>query len=369
MIRITAIILSCCVFTSLCVSTSLALASDIDTRSEIENLKKRINQLDPGDDSDEETAFSLNTNGSTLTFWGAVEVEAGYSKIEGQPESSDIVAATGELGLDITITDSVGGHLIFSYEEDEEPELYVDEANIVLSCPLQYAGGTTRLIAGKMALPFGQFNTSMISDPLTLELGETYASALVFIWANDSLDFSLGFFNGRSDTDGSRDNIDTAVASLSLTPWEGIAFGLSYISDLAESDFELVDTDTDPYPASVCGAAAFLNLEFGSLVIDAEYVTATKDFNQTVIDPAGDLSGEKPQAMNLDIAWNPGDNLGLAVRYELADDILGDISRYGGTVSYGIAEQTVLALEYLLTAPDSGDENEHTITSQLAIEF
>jgi len=60
----------------------------------------------------------------------------------------------------------------------------------------------------------------------------------------------------------------------------------------------------------------------------------------------------------------------VAVKAEGADDFQDDLRRYGAVASYGLFENTVVALEYLLAEQNSGDEERtHTLTAQLAFEF
>ncbi len=219
-----------------------------------------------------------------------------------------------------------------------------------------------------MYLPFGKFNSFLVTDPLTLDLGETNQSAGVATLAGGFWTFQAGAFSGETDTRGDNDTIDGWVAALEIQPLEQLGFGVSFISDLAESDIGLVE-DEDLYEESVPGAAAFLSWQFAQFGLEAEYVTALDNFDPALVGLT-DLTGRRPSAWNLELAWMPNDRWQVAGRYEQADDFQDDVTRFGAAVSYGLFEHAVLALEYLhgdAKGPDA--DPEHTVTAQLAFEF
>jgi len=175
---------------------------------------------------------------------GLIEAEAGYSDIDSaDPQvdgaTSDIALATVELAADAEIAPHVSGHLIFLWEEDDTEPVDIDEGFIILD------GGDMLplfLNAGKMYVPFGYFESHFITDPLTLELGETRESAVHVGFTNDMLDLSVAAFNGDVQEIGDDDHIDDWVANAQWRlpqesiPGFGLVIGTSYISNIAESD-------------------------------------------------------------------------------------------------------------------------------------
>lgn len=69
---------------------------------------------------------------------------------------------------------------------------------------------------GKMYTPFSVYNSHFISDPQTLELGETNESAVLLKYANDFLELSVGAFNGSFDEVGKDNRIDDFTAHLAV---------------------------------------------------------------------------------------------------------------------------------------------------------
>jgi hypothetical protein len=338
-----------------------------EERSDLENLRKRIEALEK---EKAEEPLLIETLSKKLRFSGLLELEAAYARVEGGDEASDLALVTAQIGVEALINDYIGGHIILLHEEGEDQSVVVDEAVITLGCSSSFCPGDFSLVGGKMYLPFGKFNSHFISDPLTLDLGETNNTALYVGWTvAQRIDLKVGVFSGETDTFGDNDTIDSWVASLEGTPIEDLTLGASYISDLAESDIGLV-TDADLYRSSVPGAAVYLSAAFGSFTLEGEYVTATRSFDAPVVAAGEDLTGKQPSAWNVELALAPNDRWEVAVKAEGADDFLDDLHRYGGVVSYGLFQNTVVGPEYLLGDQREGDEERsHTVTAQLAFVF
>lgn len=307
-----------------------------------------------------------------VALGGVIEVEAGSVSDDLNGDGSDIVLATVEMGLDAKIAESVEGHIIFLYEEGED--FTVDEGTITLTTPY----GLT-LTAGNMYIPFGMFNSHFISDPQTLELGETNDSAVLIGYGNDVFDLSVGTFNGDVVEPGDDDKVDDYVASLTVTPVEGISFGASYISDIADTDGDITSV-TAPVAGEVsdiiAGYSAFVSASFGPLTIDAEYLAAADNFEPADLDNengdgTGDGSGDQPVTFNVEVAYAVSDVLEVAVRYE-GNEELFDLpeTRYGLALAYGLHENTTLSFEYLAGEYDNvASDKVSSVTAQLAVEF
>jgi hypothetical protein len=313
-----------------------------------------------------------------LSISGVIEAEAGYEDIDyddpgkKDEDSSDITLATVEMGVDADISKYVSGHVLLLWEEDDTEPVDLDQGYITLDgadkLPL-YAN------IGKLYVPFGNFGTHFISDPLTLELGETRESAVQAGWGNDFFDISAAVFNGDVDESGEDNHVESYVANAAVSlpentlPGLDMSFGGSYISNIADSDGleGEISGDLKDY---VPGLGAFLSLSYVERIfLEAEYVGALDNFE------AGELGFDagqqmEPQTWNFELAFAPADKWTLAARYEGGDD-LGDFlpqTQYGAAVSYSLFENTALALEYLHGEFENDDEYDR-ITTQLAVEF
>lgn len=322
-----------------------------------------------------------------IVISGAVEAEAGFVSADyndsatDDVDESDIVLATAELGLDAEIHKHVSGHVLLLWEEDDTDPIDVDEGYITIEgkdvVPLY-------LNAGKFCLPFGNYESHMISSPMTSELGETNQSAVQVGVATDWIDASLALFNGDVDETGEDNTTGSYVGAVQFTlpegtvPNFGLAAGVSYISNLADSNGlgEDIATPDGTIEEHVAGLGAFVHVSYLDMIfLKAEYICAMDKFK------AGELNfdgGEEiePSVMNVELAVAPLDNLEFAVRYAQSEDIKGGIddagafpeSQYGFTVAYGLFDGTTLALEYQTGEYENKDE-QSVVTTQLAIEF
>jgi hypothetical protein len=313
-----------------------------------------------------------------ITLSGAIEVEAGFEKIDyndpatPDEDSSDIAIATVELGIDAEIAKHVSGNILFCYDGED---LEVDEAIISINgedvVPLY-------LNAGQLYVPFGNFESHMISDPVTLELGETRESAVVAGFANDWIDISAGVFNGDIDDSLEDNKIESYVAGAVFSLPEntiagfGLSVGASYISNIGDSDFLQEDIEAGPGIVTdyVAGYSAFISISaLDRFFLNAEYLTAADEFAAVDLSFA---SGQefKPSTWYAELAVGITEDLEIAVRYEASDDCGDSLpkKRYGAAITYGLFENTSLGLEYIHGEFENDDETD-VVTAQLAIEF
>ncbi len=304
-----------------------------------------------------------------LALSGLIEVEAGYQRSRlrdgGSEAASDLTLATAQLGLGAKATENLGATLALLYEEADQAQIEVDEATIDLS------NGPWQARIGRQYLPFGVFRSHFISDPLTLELGETRETALRGGFHLDRIALEAFIFNGDAEQTGKDSQLRDFGASLSLTPVDGLELAASYLSDLADSDSELVGS---VFSRRVGAWSAAAVASFGPLELSGEYLGALRSFAAADLDIAGDGSGDRPRAWNLEAAWYPCDSVEFAVRLEGSDQFAGQPQRqYGLGSSWGFHQHATLALEYLHGRFDQtfgdGAKARDLATIQLALAF
>jgi hypothetical protein len=275
----------------------------------------------------------------------------------------------------VKLTEEVRGNISLLFEEgafgDEDTDLEVDEAAI----DINYAPLFGRF--GRLYVPFGVFHSHFISDPLTLELGETRETAALVGYGHDLFSLSAFVFNGDAEKNGEEDHLRDWGASLVITPAEGIELGGSYLADLADSDAELLSLSE--YRRRVGGWSSFATVERGPFEASAEILGAVKSFAAADLDADGDGKGDKPLAWNLEVSWSPVEQVELAARYEGSDEFAGQPERqYGVGASWSPWEYTTLSLEYLrgefdhdFSADEDGSvtDRRDLVTAQLAFEF
>lgn len=119
-----------------------------------------------------------------------MEVEAEYREQDGQ-ESSDLKLSTFELGLEVKAHELLKGYALLLWEQDDTEPIDLDEAYLVLG---DGKGMPLSLTAGRFYLPFGMFYSHFITDPITLELGETRKTAAMLGYTHDYFDIHAGAF-------------------------------------------------------------------------------------------------------------------------------------------------------------------------------
>ncbi len=303
---------------------------------------------------------------------GLLEVEAEYEALraeEGEDrKSSDLKLATFELGLDVDAIRYVHAHALLLWEEDETEPVDLDEGFVTLGAEEDFPGYLT---AGRLYVPFGVFESHFISDPLTLELGETRESAVLVGYEDDLLGAALGAFRGEVGKAGTDPRVNNLVAALNLAPVEGLTLGGSWITDIAEgagfSDL-IPEGEVEEF---VGGVSAYFILELGPLVLNAEYLGALKSFEE-IPDPEGkgtELEGKEPKAWNTELTWAFVADWEASARYEGSDEFPGFPENQGGfCLSWGCFPNTTVSAEYLYGEYENGDQRNLT-TAQLAFEF
>ena len=322
-----------------------------------------------------------------ITISGVVEVEAGFEDYEAaggdDEESSDLSLATVELGVDAIINQHVSGHVLFLYEDGED--ICVDEGFILLE------GGDELplyLRAGEFYVPFGNFESNMISDPLTLEVGETRETAIEVGFENTGFYGGIYGFNGDVDKDGEDSEIDNFGLMVGYG-MENDAFcldvGVGYINNLIDSDglSDALDEMRDELDGDeslelrdyVDGINVHAILGFGPITLIGEYTAALDDIELNYFDGTVDTveTLEKLNAWNVEVGYTfaVGEKEAVIALGCQGTDNMGDVlpeTRILASVGYGIFENTALALEYLHDEYENDDEAD-VITIQLAIEF
>jgi hypothetical protein len=278
-----------------------------------------------------------------IEIGGLIEVEAGYVEPYDSPSESDIVLATFELGIASQVTNwvEVGASLLY---EQDDTDLEVDVAFITLFNP---DVAPVFFTAGQFYVPFGAYETNLIDDPLTLEIGESRETAAQLGFVYEGFGGSVYGFNGDNQVKG-KSRIDSWGANLTYA-WEnddwGIGVGAGYINDLGDSDSlqdtvsdnrnaafeELVegeDTRADTFSTDpldrVGGWTANLLVTYRGFDLIGEYLSATGRFNPDSL--AYKDKGAAPSAWNLEVGYTfviRGYENVVAAAYQGTDQAVG----------------------------------------------
>lgn len=302
-----------------------------------------------------------------IKFSGILEEEFGYISAE-DDKTSNFALATAELGADISVNSNVTGKLVFIYEQGKNGDLIViDEGTISMKLPIEKPSLSFSI--GYLTLPYGEFNSHFVSDPYSLEIGETKRVALsVSTNFYEAFDLSLAIYNGKTKAVGDNDHINDLVSRLAFNLPENenlsLKIGGSLISNIAEVDGLTEAILTDVLLEKSIGLGSFASINVSGAFLEFEFITAIKDIE---LKNNGKL---KPQTFNIELGYSiPSTPITLAGKFEkLSEKEDESISRVGGLLSFDLfKENSSFSLEFLRTDNDGSIEN--SFVGQLAISF
>lgn len=311
----------------------------------------------------------------TVLISGVLEIEAAFENndVDGE-DTSDITLATAEVGIEAKPVEWLTGFALLSWEDDDEKIIF-DEAHITLGASEEIP---YYLQAGKLYVPFGVYETNMISDPLTLELGEIVDTAVQVAVEMSGFRGSIYFFNGETDEANEDDKVRCFGASVGYS-LEGdvltVDVGGDWINNILESGplNEMV-RDTGELEDYVGGYGFHANLWVGPFSVFTEIIAATDD-----IEFAGMEKKEAPMAWAVEAGYTfevVGRETTVALGYQATDEAVGILpeSRILGSVGVGLSDSLSVALECSTSddyaRSDGGsDEGIDILTLQLALEF
>jgi hypothetical protein len=310
---------------------------------------------------------ATTASAADFEFGGLLEFEYANTRTKVAGETNDQDAAylaTAEFGFGLKFNEHWRADLVLLAEDientdpdefrpalhdaDDPPDqLHVEE--LVLT----YTRGDTDIYAGRFTLPFGDFGTSVITDPQTLEIGETKTSLgatvshnLGHSWGN--VNVQVTYFDGNLRN--SAPDESGFAAGLEAQSIRGIRFGLGYLSSQGAGK----------------DAPSLWNVyatgEQGAWNWHAEYVAATDEEN-----------GEKPRAWSLDAGYAFNDQWSAGARYQQTDraSVLeggdGDYEEWAVAGFYSPWEHVSLGLEY--ANGEEGNSKADQWLMQVAVEF
>ena len=335
-------------------------------KQQIQLLEQKIEAQQKAIAQDSATPTGGSNWAKNVTISGAVEVEAGYGKDYANEKTSDLNTATAELGIEATINDYTTANVVLLWEEEDggDFDLQVDEAIITLA---PESTGPFSFTFGRTTIPFGAYETNLVSDPLTTDLGETSETIAMLGFESNGLYGNAYVFNGDQDKDGSDSKIDNVGLNIGYA-WESgdqaLDASIGYVSDLGDSDG--LEGGFTTYSRNVPGLALSAQYATGPLKVIGEYVGATRDFDDS----------SRPKAWYVEAGYAFGDTT-VAINYQKTKEALGlefPETRIAAGISFPVMENTALSIEWAHdtdydTADGGTDENADSITAQLAIEF
>ena len=348
--------------------------------------------------AEDDKTFSVISLTESMAMSGGLEVEAGYSKDFSDTANSDISLATMELAFEAQINEWFSVHALLLWEEDDTEPIDLDEGSINIggneTCPLYFT-------AGKIYIPFGLYESNMVSDPLTLEIGEMRESAIQIGTEANGFYGSVYLFNGDVPEDSSDedDHIETFGANAGYTyKKDSVNFdvGFGYISNIIDSDtfqdgFSEAQTEFMELNANgffglksyVAGIDVYAVINYGPVCFIVEYVSALDDPEYNRNDGAGTsdvIKQDAPAAIHFEGAVTVpafGDkNVTIAATYQGTDNLAGALpeGRIGVSARVLLADNLCAGMEYVhdedYDTKDGGTgETADALTLQMAVGF
>lgn len=305
-----------------------------------------------------------------LTLSGQVELEWNRQRISpwdgGGRETTTETPSNYQLEMEIRPLARLRLELVLEYDSAAD-QLRADEAFAA------YELEHWEIDAGKFYTPLGSYASEFINGPM-LEFGETRANGLSLAYtASDEIIPSLMIYQGEADRDGAhRRGLDWAFA-LEMQTSGALALGISYQSDLADSDERMLADHDNRYARKVAAIGAFLHWRGTNYLVTAEALGALRRFSEWEHDR------DKPLAWNIELTHPLAhESLRLSWRLEGSRE-LQDQPRWqaGIALNWAVHDHIGLTLEYLhgryergLSGDDDAPDREvDTASARITFDF
>ena len=278
-----------------------------------------------------------------LKFSGLVESEKEYfeENLKNNSKNREYGNANANLQLvfELNYSTWLGAELVYEIDYDGHQENAMwDEAFIYFDFDdLGLAGEV-----GRVSVPFGEYYSHFVTGPM-LEFGETIGNGLVIDYSIlDVLEISAFAVDSKFEKIGKNTNYDWGANIEYISETESMRLGVSYLSDLAESDERFLRNKNNNYISRVSAWNAYALLGYDSFEISAEIIHANNHFREF------ENQEDKPFAYNIELAYFPTPTIQLALRYEGSDEFSEQPdSQYGVAVSWRPINRISVTAEYL----------------------
>ena len=365
----------------LVVGAGSAMAGDTDIMKQPQNASEPVGNriIQPEVKAPMEEDGDLRQFNEYITLSGAIELEAASGEDFEGNNFSELNLATAEIGLNIQMSEWAKGYLLTAYDEEDD-QLFIDEATIELGNGTKFPLFMT---AGKFCMPFGYFETSMVQDPLTLDVGEIRAEGVSVGFEQSGFYGAVYGYDGINQS-GSDNTIEGFGAQAGYRYEKNDLFidgGVSWVHNIADSggisdvfDENGLKEINDEVP----GLGVHLMTAYGPISIIGEYTRAMDKFEESEI--PYNTHGAEPKAWSSEFAYTI-DLYDLetvfAIGYQGTREAVNlglPESRMIGAVGINLLEGVTVTVEYFYDddypEDDGGTGNSAgTVTTRLAYEF
>lgn len=319
-------------------------AADTDMQQRLESLEERLQYTEQRLKAQDETILAQQES-SSISFSGVIEVEASNVDTTGSTTQKDVSTATVELGIAAEISSEVSAEIVLKYEDGaSNDKMNVDTAIITLAPE----GSPASFTLGKTGVPFGVYDTNLVSDPITKTLGDTSDNGVIQADIEaGAVGISAYAYNG--DANGKVD--DFGINFGFGIEDAGLSFNLGHINRFQSEEVDAL--------------ALSAMFETGPFTVIAEHVAANDKM----------ANGKEPSASIFEIGYGTllgGKASTFAIGYQTSDeaDSVSDMpeKRVAAALSVGIMENTGLGLELKKDTSYTNVDTD-TFTAKLSVEF
>lgn len=208
---------------------------------------------------------------NSVSIGGVIELELVSESPAGDDSAISAGVGTAELGIAAAINDEWGGEILV---ENDDGTIALADAFLTYE-----PGGGLSASAGQQGVPFGVYETNLITDPLTKDLGDTSGVSLILGGEAGQLTWNL--FALQPDDGGQfADNF-------------GVAAGFAVEGDEAVFGIDVSVINGVANAVDVTGMALGARGSLGPASVIVEYVAA--------LDAPGD--GATPRAFSAEVAY------------------------------------------------------------------
>ena len=351
--------------TALGVATAGALAWNVPTMADdmvedkLATMEQRIKYLEERVASQDQMIVEKEGEMAALSdgwfnnveIGGAIQLELIGERLAEGDSGTRVNLRKIEFGIAAAINDEWGGEIVV---ENDDGTIALADAFLTY----EPRGGGLSAAMGQQTLPFGVYDTNLITDPLTKDLGETAYPSLVL--GGEAAQFGWTLFTYYVDEEA---RIDGFGAGLGMAmEGDDSAFGVDvvWISDIGDSGGLSGQFDDD-----VPGLSASARGSFGPVSATVELVTA--------LDAEG--SSAEPSAWSAEAAYGfdlIGREATLAIAAGGTEDAeaveLAETLMLLG-ISVGISVGIGLGVEWKQEEGYGASDADNMITMQVAAEF
>ena len=296
-----------------------------------------------------------------LKFGAVVEVEKEWQKNNFRGNDNDTTDDPDtqlaiELGLEVLYQEWLEAELLFAIEDNGRRHYQeVDEALVGVDL------GDLGIKFGWLYVPFGVFYSHFVTGPI-LEFGQTRATTFLVdytLW--DLVEFAGYIFDSDIDEKRDQNELDWGVSVEFEAHDESIRLGAGYLSDLAESDEELLFDFNEMWLRRVPAWNVYGMFGFPPVEFTAEVLRAVKPFKEYP------NTSHQPFSYNLELAYFPFRQIQFAVRVEHSEELDGAPEwQYGISTTWAPIDNLTLSADYLYARYKDGfvmDDFDNTQTS------